>query len=380
MISIRAVRWFRRVVTALTFTCACAVVANEQGSKMDESTLTTFLERERVTMKMPGLRAAVRYPDGVLVAAATGLADVENDIVLDNDVGMPGGSTGKTFVAALTMLLVEDGVLGLDDPAARWLAGRDWFDRLPYAGDIRIRHLLSHSAGVGDYPGKFGYNMKMVWRVIRQGSARFEPEELIGFAGRKRLYAPGEGFRYSDVGYLVLGRVIEAATGRTYYDLLAERILTPMELKGARPQDRLVIPNITPGYTYGQRNIRDDGTTKMDPSSEWTGGGLVLTPTALVRFHGALASGEIVSDDSYKRMVNGGWRNPKTPGEHYGFGLFVHRDGTWVSHGGLWMGYRTHVLHDVEGGMTVAVQTNRDGGIDMAGLAVRLVQQAKSGG
>ncbi len=130
--------------------------------------------------------------------------------------------------------------------------------------------------------------------------------------GRSRgLYAPGEGYRYADVGYLVLGRLIESATGRTYYDLLTERILNPHGLEDSVLQDRSVLP-VTPGYTAGARNLRDDGTMKIDPSSEWTGGGLALT-THLVRFHAALAAGEIVGPESFQQMLEGGWRKPRDP-------------------------------------------------------------------
>ncbi len=71
---------------------------------MDEAALSALLEEARTEMKMPGLRAAVQLADGRLVRAAVGLGDVEAGIPLDNAIGMPGGSTGKTFVAALAML------------------------------------------------------------------------------------------------------------------------------------------------------------------------------------------------------------------------------------------------------------------------------------
>ena len=354
-------------------TLLCGVLAaGSEARTLDEQRLAALLEETRAQMKMPGLRAAVRLPDGRIVAAVTGLADKEAGIPLDNDTAMPGGSTGKTFVAALTMLLIEDGILSLDDPASKWLGDRSWYPRLPNPADIRVRHLLSHSAGISDYPGTFRYNLHSVWRAVRRGGIRFTPEELIGFAaGKKPLYAPGEGYRYTDVGYLVLGRLIESATGRTYYDLLTERILEPHGFEDIVLQDRSVL-SVTPGYTMGARNLRDDGTMKIDPSSEWTGGGLALTPTHLVRFHAALAAGEIVSPESVTQMLQGGWHNPATPGEHYGYGLFVHGNGTSWSHGGLWPGYRTHVTHHTETGTTIAVQTNRDGRIDMSAVVTRI--------
>lgn len=93
---------------------------------IDEQSLTSLLEEARQEMKMPGLRAAVRLSDGRIVRAAVGLGDKEAEIPLNDTIGMPGGSTGKSFVAALTMLLVEDGTLSLDDPASKWLGGTPW--------------------------------------------------------------------------------------------------------------------------------------------------------------------------------------------------------------------------------------------------------------
>lgn len=328
--------------------------------------LKETLEQAREEMKMPGLRAAVRLPDGEIVKSAVGLADKEANIPLDNTVAMPGGSTGKTFVASLTMLLVEDGVISLDDQASKYLGDRDWYHRVPNAEEIKIRHLLSHSAGVGDYPGTRRHTFSMVWRAIRHGSAKFTPEELIGFAHRRKPYFEvGEGFRYSDVGYLILGRVIEAVTNRTYFDLLKERILDPQDLYEIVLQDRSVLNGITPGYTVGARNLRKDGTMKIDPSSEWTGGGLATNPTMLVEFYSALSNGEIVNSESFAQMLEGEWRDPATPGDYYGYGLFVYDDGAVFGHAGLWPGYRTHVLHYANSNTTIAVQTNRDGRIDL---------------
>ena len=236
-----------------------------------------------------------------------------------------------------------------------------------------MRHLLSHSSGIADYPGTMSFQLSMFWRALTQGSAKFEPEELIGFVLDKRPAFPvGEGFAYTDAGYLVLGRLIEAAAGRPYFELLQERILTPQQLSEVRPADRSVLPGITAGYTYGARNLKKDGRMKFDPSSEWTGGGLVTNPTMLVRFFAALAEGRVVKSASLARMLDGEWHNPRTPGRHYGFGLFVNDHGDSFGHGGVWPGYRTQVTHHVPSGMTIAVQTNRDGRLDMQGLVARI--------
>jgi D-alanyl-D-alanine carboxypeptidase len=346
--------------------------ASAQAKSVDPVVLTKVLEQASKDMSMPGVRAALIFGDGQIVRAAIGFADVEAKIKLDNTVGMPGGSTGKTFVAALTLLLVEDGVLSLDDLASLWLGEREWFYRLPNAKDIRVWHLLSHTSGIKDYPGTSGYLLASIWRGIRHGTIKFSPEELIQFAiSKKALFPPGEGYYYSDAGYLVLGRLLEAATGETYYDLLDKYILTPHQLNEIQPAKHAILTNITPGYTLGARNLRKDGSMKIDPTSEWTGGGLVTNPTMLVKFYSAMIRGEIVKPGSFKQMLNCGWRDLDNPYAYYGLGLFIYDKDTF-SHAGLWPGYRTQVTHFKSKNITIAVQTNRDGLVDLNAIVSRI--------
>lgn len=341
--------------------------------RIDREALVRLLEDERRQSKMPGLRTAVRFPDGQIVRAAVGLADKKKKIELDDDIGMPGGSTGKTFVAALTMLLVEDGTLSLDDLASQWLGDAPWFERLPNADTMRVRHLLSHSAGIRDYPSTYRFFFSMIRRNVRDGSARYTPEELIEMVlDREALSPAGEGYSYTDVGYLVLGRLIEAASGRSYFDLLEERVLEPLDLHDVRPVRESVLTDVAMGYTRGSRAIKKDGRQKFDPSSEWTGGGLVTTPTMLVEFFGALVDGRLVRPESLDQMIQGGWRDPKSAELSYSFGLFVEDGGRAFGHAGLWPGYRTHVGHSTESGVTIAVQTNRDGRLDLLSLVRRI--------
>jgi D-alanyl-D-alanine carboxypeptidase len=343
---------------------------------MESRTLAELLEQVRVEQDLPGLRAAVRLPDGSIVRAAVGLADLEAGTPLDDTIGMPGGSTGKTFVAALTMLLVEDGMLTLDDPASKWLGETEWFSDLPNAEAILVRHLLAHTTGIADYPDSMRYQLATVWRAVRTGSAKFEPDELIGYAqSNGAQFQPGAGFRYTDAGYLVLGKLIEAASGRAYYDLLRERILVPLSLNDVRPADRSIIPNVATGYHRGASNLKPDGRMKFDPSSEWTGGGLVTTPTMLVKFFSALAEGRVVDHASFRQMLASGRQNPGQA-SHYGLGVFVDGDRDAFGHGGMWPGYRTDVSHFLGRGVTVAVQANTDRSFDTEGLMDRIAALA----
>ena len=349
--------------------CAILVgaVMTLDASGIEPSALDDILQTAMVDMSLPGVRAAVHYPDGSLVTAALGYADIENERPMDDNIGMPGGSTGKSFFAALTMLLVEDGTLSLDDPVSKWLGDFEWFHQLPNADTMQVRHLLAHTSGLQDYPNTFGYNTTMFWRALTKGSAYFTQEELIGYVtGRSARYAPGDGYLYSsDAGYLVLGRLIEAATGRDIYDLLEERILSPLALTDIKPARNAVIEGVAAGYSRGARNLKADGRMKMDPRSEWTGGGLITTPTMLSRFFASLANGSVVTPESFKKMLTEGFRGPESHLWRYGLGVFVFDGGESFGHEGMWPGYRSIVVHFFETGITIAVQTNRDGPVSL---------------
>ena len=354
--------------------CLCAVP--HPIFAFQQADLEALLLTHQENLNMPGLRAAVRLPDGKVIKAAVGYANLENETSLTDDIGMPGGSTGKSFVAALTMLLVEDGTLALNDPAAKWLGSHPWFQQLPQAQEIQVKHLLSHSSGLYDYINTGRFYMAMIWRTIRQGSAYFTPEELVGYAAKKgEKFKPGQGFHYSDAGYLVLGRLLEEASGQSYYQLVRARILDPLQLTFIRPQNNTSLTNVAMGYSGGAEALLDDGRAKFDHRSEWTGGGLITTPLMLVKFYSALAHNRLISDESLRLMKDSGFRSTGND-VHYGFGLFVSASENSIGHEGLWPGYRSAVKHFFDSDITIAVQTNRDGKVELEQLIQLLEQRA----
>ncbi len=369
----------KRILIPLATLCFLSGVQAQESKTINQDSLIGFLEETCIRENMPGLRAAIRYPDGQILRASTGFANRELEIALNDTIGMPGGSTGKTFMAVLTMILVQEGVLSLDEAIPQYVGNTSWFKKLTNGEKIKIKHLLSHSSGIRDYPGTFAFTRKMIWRVIRYGSAKFSPEELIQMVQHKKArFEPGRGYGYTDVGYLILGRVIESATGKSYYELLDEKILKPFELTQIHFQNESVLKNVAMGYMANSPVINKDGKMKFDPSSEWTGGGLITNPTMLVEFYGKLVDGEIIEKEMLQKMIFEGWKNPDTPNFHYGYGLFVYKEGESFGHGGLWPGYRTHVAHFSESGITVAIQTNRDGRIDMVDIVVAIHEMTKN--
>lgn len=150
---------------------------------------------------------------------------------------VPWWSFTKTVMAASALVLVAQGRLALDNP----LAGH------PHS----LRHLLGHTAGVANYGGLAAYH-----EAVTGGAAPWPAAELLERCEAERLrFAPGEGWAYSNIGYLFVRRAIEEASGENLGNALAHLVLGPLGVDGARiallPEDLHGVVGVSPGYHPG---------------------------------------------------------------------------------------------------------------------------------
>ena len=219
------------------------------------------------------------------------------DVEADRPIRM--ASVGKTFTAATVLRLVETGAIGLDDPIGALLTPQtatllegDGYD----LAAITVAHLLQHTAGVYDYA--FGDGSPFLTDALADRSrvwTRREQLELAVSVGDP-LFAPGDGFRYSDSGYVLLGEIIEVATGQSYADAMRELLgfdrlgLTHIWLESGQTAPADLLP-ISRSF-FGGDEISD-----LDFSLDaFGGGGLAGTTTDVARFFGALLDGEVFTD------------------------------------------------------------------------------------
>lgn len=148
-------------------------------------------------------------------------------------------SITKQFTAMGIMLLKEEGKLGYDDPLEKFVPG------LPYPG-ITVRHLLHHTAGLPDYEAM----MDQHWDKTKVATNK----DIIAYLKQykpARKAAPGEAYDYSNGGYVLLGSIIEAASGQDYANFLRERIFKPLKLTDTdvrKPQDWDLISRFAVGH------------------------------------------------------------------------------------------------------------------------------------
>ena len=362
-----------RFIPALLFAISAAAPLQAQDTTRLADGLQSVLDTLHDRYGFPGATAAIALPDGTVIAAATGLADVEVGIPMTPDSRMLAASIGKTFVAATVLALENEGLLRQSDLASQYLGDRDWFDRLPNHDTIMIGHLLHHSAGLPDHVHTEAFGAAMAAQMQSGGDA-LAPEAAIGFIlDADPLFPAGTGWAYSDTGYFLLGLIIEKAAGSPFYDLVAEQFLTPLALQGTSPSDRRTLPGLAVGYTvegnpFGipPRTMDMQGRLLWDPAMEWTGGGLLSTSRDLAAWGHALFGGSAMPAPYLDRLLDGVSISPDAPGVLYGAGVAIYADtprGPVYGHGGWIPGYVSSLRHYATPGVTVAFQINTDVGI-----------------
>jgi D-alanyl-D-alanine carboxypeptidase len=191
------------------------------------------------------------------------------------------GSITKTFVAALTLLLVEDGELGLDDEVTTQLSAR--YESI---GSVTLRSLLNHTSGIPDFFEDAGFAAR--WK--ENPNRAWDPDELLEVSLALPRHEPGV-FSYANCNYVLIGLVIESVTGFSLAKLLRRGILDPIGLSA----------------------------TQL-PESATVASSLVSTSDDLVRFFAALLAGEVVVESSLREMLT---TVPCDWAESQGYGLGI---------------------------------------------------------
>lgn len=321
----------------------------------------------------PGATAAYVLGDGTTGTAATGLADIELKKLMTVDSRMLSASIGKTFVAANILALSCEGVLDLDVPVSCWLGQRKWFHRLPNHEKITLRHLLTHSSGLPDHVHleSFANAVSAKWHC--EGNP-FSPENLVEFVlDLPPLFEAGTGWGYSDTGYIVIGLVIEEVTGRSIWDEITDRFLTPLSLKLTTPSDQLILPGLAAGYMvvdnpfgFPAKTTNSNGSMVWNPAFEFSGGGFVSNSNDLARWGWLLYRGFVLSETYLDELLTSIPVSNETDEIEYGAGVAIYHTGSFgpvYGHGGWIPGYCSSLRYYQLHGISIAFQINTDIGL-----------------
>jgi len=368
----------RPFILKISFVLYCMITSSclMPGRSAEQApTLRMEMERLCAEYRLPGMTVAWVGPGGSRGSAAIGFADVERRVSMRPDTRMLAASIGKSFVGALCAALAAEEQVSLDAPVGRWLGERPWFAHVPNHQSISLRHLLTHSAGLPDHvhTTSFARALSTRWSSNRQP---FAPEELVAFIlDEPPLFPAGQGWAYSDTGYVVAGMAVEAATGWPLFAQIKERFLDPLELADTEPSNRRDLTGLAAGYTsadnpfgFPLKSIDADGRLRWHPGIEWAGGGLVTTAPDLAKWGSALLAETTLPGPGLEREVvlASVPMSESDESRRYGLGIGVTNSGTSgpvYGHAGWIPGYISSLRHYSAYGLTIAIQINTDDGI-----------------
>jgi CubicO group peptidase (beta-lactamase class C family) len=337
------------MLNATLRTIACwlislALVGSTAADEVDQ-----LVEDVRAEHKIPGIALLVVKHGSPVKAEGYGLANIEHQVAVTPQTIFQSGSVGKQFTATGVMMLVEDGKLNLDDSVRKYLtdAPESW-------QPILIRHLLSHTAGLGDYAD--GFDLKR----------DYSEDELLAEIYKTRLaFAPGDDWAYSNLGYVTLGILIHKVTGKPYGELLAERIFKPLGMSSTQIiSESDIVPHRAAGYRLvnGEWKNQEWVSPTMNSTAD---GSLYVNLVDMARWDAALAGEQLLKRASLEQM----WapvklNNGQTNRGDYGFGWVVedvngHRV---IQHGGAWQGFVSHIGRYPDDHLTVVTLANLSAG------------------
>jgi CubicO group peptidase (beta-lactamase class C family) len=279
----------------------------------------------------------------VVYSAAYGDANKDHRIPNRLDTSFNIGSIGKVFTAVAIMQLVEAEKLRLDDKLAQHLPDFPF----PQKDAITLQQLLNHSSGLGDYMEHEDYAGRM--RDIRT------IDDILPLVyAQEPLFPPGERFAYSNSGMVLLGAIVERASGLSYPDYLQQRVFGPAGMKASRlAQEDDVLANRSIGYLPDPKGGHRANVRVIMPAS--ADGGLRTTAPDLLLFDRAISGTSLLRADSRERMLT-----PVGPVPFYASGWFTKRvEGHLaVGHGGGAPGINAEFRRYPEDGYTVIVLSN----------------------
>jgi CubicO group peptidase (beta-lactamase class C family) len=332
------IRPFVMLVALVLFCVAQGVAQDTVTAKVDD-----FIKSEMQRQRIPGVSLAVVKDGRIILAKGYGYANVEHQVPVKPETVFQSGSVGKQFTATAVMLLVEEGKINLDEKIGKYLGNvpDSW-------QQITVRNLLTHTAGLTDYPKDFDFRRD------------YTEDELLQRAQAVPVaFQPGERWQYSNLGYITLGILIHKVTGKFYGEFLQQRIFKPLGMTTARIiSEADIVPNRAAGYRLAGGELKNQ--TWVSPSLNTTAdGSLYLSSLDMAKWDAALYDEKILKRTSIEQM----WtpvklKNGKTHPYGFGWGLGEINRRRVLSHEGAWQGFTASITRYPEDRFTITVFAN----------------------
>ncbi|MGH2549405.1 MAG: serine hydrolase domain-containing protein [Thermomicrobiales bacterium] len=328
-------------------------------------------------LRTPGAQVAIWFDGKIQFSKAYGVSNLDTGEALTTSHLFRIASHSKTFTATAIMQLVEVGKLRLDDTAGTWIP------ELAEAGsplaEVTVRELVSHSAGVirdgvdstyWTHGRPFPNEKELLEISINEGAVR-QPEST---------------FKYTNIGFSLLGMIIGKAAGTSYNEYTKTEIIAKLGLKNTGPElDEARSSEYAGGHSGLHSRSERQTIVHIDTHSMAAATGFYSTAEDMVNFASAHFFGDerLVSDRSKNEMQRPVWTGqiPEAPQDGYGYGTDVHHYAghRMVGHSGGYPGHITRTMWDPNEGLAISVLTNAVDGPaeELAAGTLKILEKAR---
>lgn len=346
----------------LFITCIVLVSLNYASCTTNNQTLEeklqAVLDENIEDIDGRGVSAAIIMPGKPIWKGVAGKS--HDTVSISPNMLFAIGSITKNFVASLTLKLVEEGKLSLEDSLYNWLPSYPHID-----STITIRQLLNHSSGIYMF-----WSNQQIWDDLKKDRTKiWTPEEVLSYIKEPYSFDPGEGFRYSNTNYLLMAMIIEKVTGSNLSAEFRERFWRPLGIENTYLSLEEEIPDNL-AHVFGD-NFNNDGSIQdltylpraSHESITYGSSGLFMTAEDLALWCNALFEGRVLQPQSLEEILEfreiGFGR--KKRGIGLGVELFVKRMASGeraVGHSGANIGSSAYMVHLPDHHISVAVMIN----------------------
>jgi D-alanyl-D-alanine carboxypeptidase len=343
-------KWILVLIAACNMLPSTAQIDSDLANRLQFS-----LDSVCSIYRIKGATAAVLIPGQGIWEGTYGVSTTGNPVTKQMAFGM--GSNTKTFVSALLIKMQTQGLLSLDDTIGKWIQGYPNIN-----GSATIRQCINHTAGLGEY-----LSASINDSLLLKPSKIWALNEILLLVDTPR-FAPCTSWSYSNSGYVIVGIIIEAVTGKPYAQVMREMLLEP-----ARYNHTFFYGenNNTPVVNQWTMNLGGNRLTEMNThplnfiaqlfSLANTAGGMMSTAKENVQFWYDVTKGELLLPAERKELLT---MQPIGSGSEYGLGIFrynrMFNNRTFYSHGGTFIGFINENVVDTLSGVAISVMTNQD--------------------
>ena len=323
-------------------------------SEDTQDKLEAALESTMANSKAPGAITGIWTPEGTWVVAR-GEANVEAGVPMKTTDLMRIGSITKTFTATLVLQLVDDGKLSLDDKLDKYVPD------FPNSDRITIRQLLTHTSGIPSWDE----DDELREEIFSHPGEGWTVEKMVQIVGEQPLlFEPGTDYSYSNVGYFLVGRVIEKVTGNSVESEIEKRIAGPLGLENTfLPGGPEFEGDTVHGYEEEDGKVVDttgtEATRVVNYDLAYTAGGMVSTLEDLKVWAKALATSELLSEEMHREQLPADLEESPGSPVKSGYGMGVGQQDVWIGHSGAIAGFNANMGYYPDKDATIVTFFNK---------------------